>query len=104
MAASRISVEVLGTSSSLQAAVAKAAESLKGLGAELTKQTNVALGEGERTVKMNDLVARSYQRTALAATSTSKEASVAYTRSASSQVAASDKVIAASDRQAAAVR
>jgi TP901 family phage tail tape measure protein len=100
----RIAVELAGESGSLQAAVSRAADSLKGLGDVLAKQTDRALAEGDRTVKMNDVVARSFQRVAAAASSSSKEAAVGYTSSVDEEVAASDRLVGALDRTAVASR
>jgi TP901 family phage tail tape measure protein len=65
-AARTIQVIVEGNSAPLQAAVTKAAESLKGLGAELAKQQGAALKGSENTIKSNAAVTASYERTAAA--------------------------------------
>ena len=83
MAGSRISVEITGVSGELQAAVAKAADSLKGLGSVLAKQTDLSVAAGDRTIRVNELVSKSYQGMA-------REAGLA-----------SEKTIAAFERQGA---
>lgn len=60
--ARQISVIVDADSAPLQAAVGKAADSLKGLGEVLAKQNQAAIAGGRETVKSNQVVADSYGR------------------------------------------
>lgn len=71
VAARRITVVVDGTSTELQQAIAKAAESLKGLGEVVAKQSRASVAAGESTIKSNREVVTSYQRVADGARSSS---------------------------------
>ena len=107
-AGSRITVDISGDSAPLQAAVSKAADALKGLGSELSKQTDLAVRGGERTVATNDAVATSYQEMARATTVALQEQMAAVARASAAleeadgkQVISARKVLEAQTRAAA---
>jgi TP901 family phage tail tape measure protein len=77
-AASRIAVEVTANSTDLQASVAKAADSLKGLGDVLAKQSKAAITQGDLTIRNNREVALSYEAMARAASTSTAKAAVSY--------------------------
>jgi TP901 family phage tail tape measure protein len=106
-----ITVSVEGSSTSLQEATAKAANSLKLLGEETARQSQLAVDWGDRVVKSNSLVADSYGRLAEAArlgaggiVSSTDTSLAAQGRLAESTTATTDTIVSAAERQAEAAR
>lgn len=102
--ASRISVEIAGTSASLQEAAAKAASALQGLGDELAKQAGRSGALNDDIVKSNQRLASSYGGIAAAARDGAAMATDAWSASADTQMTSAERIQAASERIAAAAR
>jgi TP901 family phage tail tape measure protein len=98
-AGSRIEVEVAGTSASLQEAVNKAAESLRGLGDVLAKQSQIAVAEGDKTLKLNEDLAKSYAGMAEKASESIKASTDEFVAGVGKQVESSGKLGKALDDQ-----
>lgn len=92
--ARRITVVVDGSSSELEAALSKAADALKELGAVVAKQTRASVDASNMTVKANEQVATSYQRTAEAV----KTSQLQVVESVQTQIAAQREAAAAATK------
>lgn len=107
----KITVVVDGTSTELQTAVKKAADSLKALGDIAAKQSKLSIDWGEKVITSNDAVATSYERVVTAAAKAAGELDgsvksqiTAQTELVSASRSTSTEVAAAAERQASAVR